>query len=361
MSESDSDSSSDASLPPLPFNIATHHLPAGMPFNNFFRILGPMMGVGAAMAGAPFLGHDPHPTPEKESIRSLRSQHRHTDDYARMTQKFLEGSLEAMDRLNESSRSGEVDIGEEGNETLSQLNTVQEKVNKTLHEFYFQLLEEAELIKKLIDYVQPPTLPLFMKKWQPALDASSAVEVHPSNAMNCIVCSDNAANTIIKRACAKSNIKGSACEDKECQCGAICCRECMVHHFWSASDNGKKTYARCPHCRAEFCMIDLHNVKYTESAARRKELGPPTPLASSAGAPAPAQPSAAQRTSRRHSVVAPSSASSSSPPSRSSGRANRREAPEPEDPTPDADPSPSRPNSARRNSGGPPPFKLRKR
>lgn len=133
------------------------------------------------------------------------------------------------------------------------------------------LRSQNELLQ-LIDMVRPTTLDAFNKKWIPQIeDPSRRIPSANKDApAQCIICADGVANATLKRSCSvnelhfncEGQVRSSRCsrgvahtQRQECSCGAIMCVSCLVHHFWNQSEEGQKSYARCPHCRAEYCPL----------------------------------------------------------------------------------------------------------
>merc|ERR1712225_88308 len=68
----------------------------------------------------------------------------------------------------------------------------------------------------------------------------------------CVSCGNPGAPCIISRQC------GSHCEGPTCSCiGVRWCISCILQHYWHDTNSELKSFARCPTCRAEFCMTDI--------------------------------------------------------------------------------------------------------
>jgi len=68
----------------------------------------------------------------------------------------------------------------------------------------------------------------------------------------CVSCGQDGACFVISRQC------GSHCEGHQCSCKDVkWCAQCVLQHYWHDSQGGLKSFARCPTCRAEFCMEDV--------------------------------------------------------------------------------------------------------
>jgi len=68
----------------------------------------------------------------------------------------------------------------------------------------------------------------------------------------CVSCSQVGASCTIQRAC------DSHCEGPTCCCiGVRWCASCVLQHYWHDTKSELKSFARCPTCRAEFCLNDI--------------------------------------------------------------------------------------------------------
>merc|ERR1711939_1030963 len=75
-----------------------------------------------------------------------------------------------------------------------------------------------------------------------------------SNINTSASCGQSGASHCISRHC------DGHCEGHECSCiGVRWCASCILQHFWHDSKGGLKSFARCPTCRAEFCMADIQS------------------------------------------------------------------------------------------------------
>merc|ERR1712216_442672 len=69
---------------------------------------------------------------------------------------------------------------------------------------------------------------------------------------SCVSCSQVGASCTIQRAC------DSHCEGPTCCCiGVRWCASCVLQHYWHDTKSELKSFARCPTCRAEFCLNDI--------------------------------------------------------------------------------------------------------
>jgi len=68
----------------------------------------------------------------------------------------------------------------------------------------------------------------------------------------CLSCGQGGASCVISRDC------DSHCEGAECCCIDVqWCEFCVLQHYWHDSKGCLKSFARCPTCRAEFCVDDI--------------------------------------------------------------------------------------------------------
>jgi len=69
----------------------------------------------------------------------------------------------------------------------------------------------------------------------------------------CVACSQEPGRFTLSRCC-----KGTACEGQACSCVDVYwCESCILNHYWHDSQGELKSFARCPTCRAEFCLEDI--------------------------------------------------------------------------------------------------------
>jgi len=69
---------------------------------------------------------------------------------------------------------------------------------------------------------------------------------------NCVSCGQAGACYSITRA------PNSTCEGPTCSCvGVRWCAACVLQHYWHDTKSELKSFARCPTCRAEFCLTDI--------------------------------------------------------------------------------------------------------
>jgi len=103
----------------------------------------------------------------------------------------------------------------------------------------------------------------FKAKWEPIMRETGRKRVSTKEQNNCIICLERIADAVLVRNCSEKH--GKCCEKRPCQCGPIVCKECLIHNFWVQSKRGKKSYANCVHCRAEYCMRDIILVKFRDT------------------------------------------------------------------------------------------------
>lgn len=131
------------------------------------------------------------------------------------------------------------------------------------------LREHKETVKRLSEYLTPPTVELFQKKATHLLKDALPQEVSMAKKNTCTICMDASADCVIKRTC-NDNPSSShqvKCERDVCKCGPTMCKDCLLTHYWTSTGKGSKSYARCVCCRAEFCLKDVFPVQYVEDEA----------------------------------------------------------------------------------------------
>jgi len=156
--------------------------------------------------------------------------------------------------------------------TEDQKNHIQEldDVSTLIHD---KLLEINELLQKkkqviLTSISDSASLAQFKAKWEPTMRETGRKRVSSKEQNNCIICMERIADAVLIRNCSEKH--GKCCEKRPCQCGPIVCKECLVHNFWVQSKKGKKSYANCVHCRAEYCMRDIILVKFRDDDEKHK-------------------------------------------------------------------------------------------
>jgi len=92
----------------------------------------------------------------------------------------------------------------------------------------------------------------FMQQGRVQLAKAEESNMGLAKCSDCVSCGQEGASFVIKRAC------GSHCEGHECSCVDVkWCASCVLQHVWHDTKGGLKSFARCPTCRAEFCMSDI--------------------------------------------------------------------------------------------------------
>eukprot|EP00658_Telonema_sp_P-2_P029106 TRINITY_DN2218_c0_g1_i1.p1 TRINITY_DN2218_c0_g1~~TRINITY_DN2218_c0_g1_i1.p1 ORF type:complete len:435 (-),score=70.27 TRINITY_DN2218_c0_g1_i1:341-1645(-) len=79
----------------------------------------------------------------------------------------------------------------------------------------------------------------------------------PDDLTPCVLCSQSVGVCKVYRSC-ESEREGAACEGAPCSCkGVTWCVPCILQHYWHDTKGELKSFARCPNCRAEFCLHDI--------------------------------------------------------------------------------------------------------
>jgi len=83
-----------------------------------------------------------------------------------------------------------------------------------------------------------------------AIKAGYTTEV--ASCSSCVSCGQNVACCVVDRQCE------STCEGHTCLCIDVkWCVSCVLQHYWHDTNSELKSFARCPTCRAEFCLADV--------------------------------------------------------------------------------------------------------
>jgi len=213
-----------------------------------------------------------HPNPrdnEKELPKLLRSMARSTDEINSNVQEYIGNATPTIEQIDECLKDNDLQR-ESGQKLIQQIKDagiISEKIKTQFANLNSLLSENKEAWNSILELAQPTTLPNFTIKWDAILSKNSVREYDGKLRRNCIVCFENTVDSVLHRNCSDRRYK---CEDTECNCGPIICKSCLTHHFWVQSENGKKSYARCPHCRAEFCMYDIHAAVFKNTETGEK-------------------------------------------------------------------------------------------
>jgi len=214
-----------------------------------------------------------HPNPrdnEKELPKLLRSMARSTDEINSNVQEYIGNATPTIERIEDCLKDNDLQR-ESGQKLIQQIKDagiISEKIKIQFANLNNLLNENKQAWSSILELAQPTTLPNFTIKWDAILSKNSVREYDGKFRRNCIVCFENIVDSVLHRNCSDRRYK---CEDTECNCGPIICKSCLTHHFWVQSENGKKSYARCPHCRAEFCMYDIHAVVFKNTETEKSE------------------------------------------------------------------------------------------
>lgn len=116
--------------------------------------------------------------------------------------------------------------------------------------------DQKQAMQELNEYLCPPTAELFKKKANTILKDAAVQQLPAEKKNNCTICLENTADCIIKRSCASpssgapSTVQRPHCELETCKCGPTMCKDCLLTHYWTSTNKGSKSYARCVCCRA---------------------------------------------------------------------------------------------------------------
>jgi hypothetical protein len=179
-----------------------------------------------------------------------------------------------------------------------------------------QLQRACASYDRLADYLAPPSIEAFCAKYrghlaqlpvaelelgvdEPAEGGVASIDANTASSLTCAVCYDllllpaagadgdqqspqtrddpasQAPPQImrIRRRC--DQLVGSRgadsrrqhiCGEHACQCRSVICEPCLLKHYWTQSNHENKSFAQCPFCRAQFCLLDLERVRYRPAA-----------------------------------------------------------------------------------------------
>jgi hypothetical protein len=209
-------------------------------------------------------------------VQHIRDFKRRSDNLDASIHKYSEKTANTVEGIQS-------DLRETDDEEAKRLTNKLLKVNQMMQDFLqgiHPIIEEQKAIaKELLDYLCPPTVELFHKKANAMLakNDNRPQQVSSSKKNVCAICMDNSANCVIKRSCEQPSPSSSSysrrhthCEKDCCRCGPTMCRDCLLTHYWTSTEKGSKSYARCVCCRAEFCLKDVFPVEYVDDPASQK-------------------------------------------------------------------------------------------
>ena len=100
---------------------------------------------------------------------------------------------------------------------------------------------------------------MFREKSYPAfVQAPRTIPMPAAENRSACVCCSEPANVSIHRSCLW-------CEGHACRChDFVMCERCSIRWYWRSSDNFSKSFATCPHCRAEYCLGDIVIYQFTQ-------------------------------------------------------------------------------------------------
>jgi len=220
------------------------------------------------------LMNNEHPNPrdnEKELPKLLRSMARSTDEINSNVLEYIGNATPTIEQIDECLKDNDLqrESGQKLIQQIKEAGIISEKIKAQFSNLNILLAENRDAWNSILELAQPTTLPNFTIKWDAIVSKNSVREYDNKFKTNCIVCFENTVDSVLHRNCSDRHYK---CEDTECNCGPIICKSCLTHHFWVQSENGKKSYARCPHCRAEFCMYDIHTAVFKNLESGEKPI-----------------------------------------------------------------------------------------
>ena len=127
------------------------------------------------------------------------------------------------------------------------------------------LRDHRESVKRLSQYLTPPTVELFQKKASHILKDAPLQQISMAKKNTCTICMDASADCVIKRTCCDVPSTSTSlhqhqarCERDMCKCGPTMCKDCLLTHYWTSTGKGSKSYARCVCCRAGMTLLVYH-------------------------------------------------------------------------------------------------------
>ena len=120
-------------------------------------------------------------------------------------------------------------------------------------------------IKNWLKNVAPQTVEDFCES---RLQKIQTINLPMSPSQKCIICLDKDANARIVRKC--DTCTGHTCSDMD----FVTCGECLLKHLFVSSCFLTKSFAKCPHCNAEFCENDIVLCSYSRKRPREEDATP---------------------------------------------------------------------------------------
>jgi len=201
-------------------------------------------------------------------VRHLKEFQRRADGLDVAVSKYNKKILQCVEVIKKDVNDDEEDP--ESKRLAHKLVNTNTKIFDYLEGLLPLLREQKESAKQLENYLCPPTVELFHRKAEMILKNAPAQIVPPTKKNTCAICMESQANCIITIRCDTPSHTSSSssrsrvrCEKDTCKCGPTMCKECLLTHYWTSTNKGVKSYAKCVCCRAEFCLKDVSPIEYS--------------------------------------------------------------------------------------------------
>lgn len=200
-------------------------------------------------------------------VQPVRELHRRVDDLDQAATKYRKKSTECVGSLHGDLAVCDDDEVKVLTESLTRSHKMLADYLEGLHPI---LREHKESVKRLNDYLTPPTVELFKKKANTLLKDVPLQQISMAKKNTCTICMDASADCVIKRTCdtpSNSTHHQVRCERDMCKCGPTMCKDCLLTHYYTSTGKGSKSYARCVCCRAGTFMCLVVTVSHSPSFA----------------------------------------------------------------------------------------------
>jgi hypothetical protein len=164
---------------------------------------------------------------------------------------FEAATAEAIERLPPAIRERVEDVAMSAQQLMGAMDALRATANAFITAKTGQPQSEADL--------RTLPVPIIEREFEAGLE--------------CTICMNARPNVVIQRSCAK---EPKHCDGHVCKCSATMCLDCFYTYYWGASGQCKKSFARCPTCKAEFCMRDVCKVVPPKTGNATKRKGSPS-------------------------------------------------------------------------------------
>lgn len=196
--------------------------------------------------------------PEIESVEKIIEWH---NNFRRILLKELTDLNGIWKNLYETIKVRDNLLDSNGLKFINKEHEYNGNMFKCLSKIAAESENRAVSTHRLIDYMVPPTMEHFEKKYSTRLNSLPQIINHGSEIEKCVSCQKKPADVMIVRECVNVRLpKNRICKGHECNHSPKFCKDCLVNHYWV---NSKKEYQRkatCPICNSDFCMRDIVSV-----------------------------------------------------------------------------------------------------